>query len=174
MAVTQQLARVPAEYLAACRQSAGASTDGDPNWDPPSEDVLDLDWAPAVLERVCELAGLDNVHLDALRQATKGDSAIDLDFLNTHPHAIGPFGPPPTALSAAQVTRVSELLGQIDFPAVLARLPTEDTKAASLIGHGADKIVGGPRTYLLGHFNALREFYLAASQRHLLLVLWWD
>jgi hypothetical protein len=174
MAVTQQLARVPAEYLAACRQSAGTSTDGDPQWDPPPADVLDLDWAPAVLQRVCELAGLDGVHLDALRQATEGDSVIDLGFLNTHPHAIGPFGPPPTALSAAQVARASELLGQIDFLAVLAGLPTDDTEAASLIGHGADKIVGGPRKYLLGHFNALREFYLAASQRHLLLVLWWD
>ncbi|MDQ0784636.1 DUF1877 domain-containing protein [Streptomyces sp. B3I8] len=174
MAVTQQLARVPAEYLAACRQSAGTSTDGDPTWDPPSADVLDLDWAPAMLERACELAGLDGVHLGALRQATAGDSVIDLGFLNTHPHAIGPFGPPPTALSAGQVARVSELLGQIDFPAVLAVLPTEDSEVASLIGHGADKTVGGPRKYLLGHFSALREFYLAASQRHLLLVLWWD
>jgi len=174
MAVTQQLARVPAEYLAACRQSAGTSTDGDPHWDPPPADVLDLDWAPAMLERVCELAGLDGAHLDALRQATEGDAAIDLGFLNTHPHAIGPFGPPPTALSAAQVARLSELLGQIDFPAVLAGLPPEDTEAASVIGHAADKIGGGSRKYLLRHFNALREFYLAASRRHLLLVLWWD
>ncbi|MFD5799446.1 hypothetical protein ACFWIO_39180 [Streptomyces diastatochromogenes] len=109
MAVTQQLARVPAEYLAACRQSAGTSADGGANWDPPSADVLDLDWAPAMLERVCKLAGLDDVHLDVLRQATEGDSAIDLGFLDTHPQAIGPFGPPTTALSAAQVARVSEL-----------------------------------------------------------------
>ncbi|WP_427164083.1 DUF1877 domain-containing protein [Streptomyces sp. C1-1] len=174
MAVTQQLARVPVRYLAACRRSAGTSADGDPHWDPPPADVLDLDWAPAMLQRVCELAGLDDAHLDALRQATEGDSAIELAFLNTHPHAIGPFGPPPTALCAAQVARVSELLGHIDFPAVLAGLPTQDTEAASLIGHGADKIAGGPRKYLLGHFNALREFYLAASQQHLLLVLWWD
>ncbi|KND23290.1 hypothetical protein IQ63_45315 [Streptomyces acidiscabies] len=174
MAVTQQLPHTPAEYLTACRQSAAASADGDPHWDPPPADVLDLDWAPAMLEQVCQLAGLDRVHLDALRHATAGDSLIDLGFLTTHPHAIGPFGPPPTTLSAAQVTHVSELLGQIDFPAVLDRLPTEDTEAASLIGHGADKIVGGPRKYLLGHFNALREFYHAASQRHLLLMLWWD
>ncbi|MGY1503585.1 DUF1877 domain-containing protein [Streptomyces sp. QTS52] len=160
--------------LAACRQSAGTSTDGDPNGDPPSADVLDLDWALTVLERVCERAGLDSVHLNALRQATEGDSVIDLGFLDTHPHAIGPFGPPPTALSAAQVARVSELLGQIDFLGILAGLPTEDSEAASLIGHGADKTVGGPRNYPLGHVNALREFYLAASQRHLLLVLWWD
>ncbi|MGW4566879.1 DUF1877 domain-containing protein [Streptomyces sp. NPDC004561] len=150
MAVTQQLARVPAEYLAACRQPAETSTDGDPHRDPPSVDVLGLDWAPAMWGRVCEPAGLDGVHLDALRQATDGDSAIDLGFLNTHPHAIGPFGPPPTALSAAQVGHVSELLGEIDFAAVLASLATEDTEAASLIGHGAIKIVGGPRSTCWG------------------------
>lgn len=56
MAVTQQLARIPAEYLAACRQAASESPDRDSHWNPPSEDVLDLDWAPALLERVCEPA----------------------------------------------------------------------------------------------------------------------
>jgi uncharacterized protein DUF1877 len=174
MAVTQQLARIPAEYLASCRQSADAPKDGDPLWDPPSADVLDLDWAPFLLERVCELGGLDDVHRSALRQALDGDTAIDLAFLNTHPHAIGPFGPAPTALSAAEVARTAELLGQIDFPALLAALPADEAEAASLIGNGADKIVGGPKKYVLRHFNALREFYRAASRRQLLVVLWWD
>ncbi|MEU5646541.1 DUF1877 domain-containing protein [Streptomyces milbemycinicus] len=152
MAVTQQLARIPAEYLAACRQSASASPDGDPHWDPPTPDVLALDWAPALLARVGELAGLDDVHLDALRQATDGDTALDLGFLNRHPHAIGPFGPAPTALTSAQVVRVSERLGQVDMPALLAVLPTDDREAASLISHG----------------------HLDAAQRQLLVVLWWD
>ncbi|WP_202120995.1 hypothetical protein [Streptomyces sp. BA2] len=57
---------------------------------------------------------------------------------------------------------------------VLAVLPTDEAEAAALIGNGADKIVGGPKKYVLGHFNALREFYHAASQRQLLVVLWWD
>ncbi|MEU6091748.1 hypothetical protein ABZ865_34290 [Streptomyces sp. NPDC047085] len=48
------------------------------------------------------------------------------------------------------------------------------TEAASLIGNGADKIIGGPKKYLMGHFNAMREFYRGASQRQLLIVLWWD
>ncbi|MER5202455.1 DUF1877 family protein [Streptomyces sp. NPDC002825] len=174
MAVTQQLARIPAEYLASCRQSADASPDGDPLWDPPSADVLDLDWAPVLLERVCELGGLDDVRSEALRQALDGESDIDLDFLNAHPHGIGPFGPDPTALSAAQVARVADLLGQIDFPALLAALPTDEAEAASLIGNGADKIVGGPRVYLLRHFDAMREFYRGAAHRELLVVLWWD
>lgn len=144
MAVTQQLARISVEYLAECRQSASHSPDGDPHWDPHPADVLDLDWAPILLERACELAGLDDVHLNALRQATDGDSAIDLGFLNTHPHAIGPFGPAPTALSTAQAAHVSELLVQMNMPAILAALPADDTPTASLIGYGADKIAGEP------------------------------
>jgi hypothetical protein len=72
------------------------------------------------------------------------------------------------------VARAAELLGQIDFPAFLAALPADEAEAASLIGNGADKIVGGPKAYLLEHFNAMREFYRCASQRQLLVVLWWD
>ncbi|MGW2955228.1 DUF1877 family protein [Streptomyces eurythermus] len=174
MAITRQLARVSAEFLASCRQSAGASPDGDPRWDPPSADVLDLDWAPFPLQRVCEPGGLDDIHRKAVQQALDGDTVIDLAFLDTHPHAISPFGPDPTALSAARVARVAELLGQTDFPALLAALPTDEAEAASLIGNGADKIVGGPKKYLLGHFNAMREFYRGASRRRLLVVLWWD
>ncbi|MEU9321918.1 DUF1877 domain-containing protein [Streptomyces sp. NPDC048295] len=131
---------------------------------------------PFLSERVCDPGGLDDVHRNAFRQALDGETAIDLAFLSTHPHAISPFGPDSTALSAAlsaaQVARVAELLGQIDFP---APLPTDDTEAAALIrSNGADKIVGGPKKYLLGHFDAVREFYRGASQRQHLVVLWWD
>ncbi|MFE7128143.1 DUF1877 domain-containing protein [Streptomyces sp. NPDC057617] len=174
MAVTQQLVRVTADYLAACRQSANASPDGDPQWDPPSSDCLDLDWAPAMLERACELARLDTIHLNALRHATEGDTALDLGFLNTHPNAIGAFGPAPTALSAAAVAHVSALIGEIDIEAILAALPADNEEAGSLIGHGAEGVVGGPREYLLGHFIALREFYGKAAGGGLLVVLWWD
>ncbi|MFF4457930.1 DUF1877 domain-containing protein [Streptomyces goshikiensis] len=174
MAVTQQLARIPEGYLAACRQSAAASSDRDPHWDPPAYDVLDLDWAPALLKRAGEVAGLEEVHLGALRQATDGDTALDLGFLNTHPHAIAPFGDAPTGLAASQVARVSELLGQIDMPLLLATLPADERDAESLIGQMGGPITGGLRTYLLEHFNALRDFYLDAAKRHLLVVLWWD
>ncbi|MFF9053929.1 DUF1877 domain-containing protein [Streptomyces erythrochromogenes] len=173
MAVTQQLARIPAGYLAACRQSADASPDGDPRWDPPAYDVLDLDWAPALLERVGEVGGLGEVHLDALRRATDGDTALDLGFLDTPPHAIAPFGGAPTGLDAAQVASVSTLLGQIDMPVLLAALPADERAAASLIGQ-VGGITGGLRPYLLEHFDALRDFYVDAVERHLLVVLWWD
>ncbi|MFJ2647490.1 DUF1877 domain-containing protein [Streptomyces sp. NPDC087420] len=136
--------------------------------------MLDLDWAPALLARLGEVSGLDEVRLDALHEATEGDTALELGFLNTHPHAIGPFGPTPTALSSAQVTRVSELLDQIDMHSLLTALPTDNHATGYLIGHGADHIIGGLREYLLKHFNALRDFYLDAAKRHLLIVLWWD
>lgn len=71
------------------------------------------------------------------------------------------------------MARVSELLWQIDLPALLTALPTEETEAVSLIG-GSALIVGGLRKYLLDHFDALPEFYHDASQRRLLVVLWWD
>ncbi|MFE3865631.1 DUF1877 domain-containing protein [Streptomyces goshikiensis] len=173
MAVTQQLARIPEGYLAACRQSAGASSDGDSHWDPPAYDVLDLDWAPALLKRVGEVAGLEEVHLEALRRAIDGDTALDLGFLDTHPHAIASFGAAPTGLGISQVARVSELLGQIDMPVLLAALPADERDAGSLIGQ-VGAITGGLRGYLLQHFNALRDFYLDAAKRHLLVVLWWD
>ncbi|MFF3693172.1 DUF1877 domain-containing protein [Streptomyces sp. NPDC002221] len=174
MAVTQQLARIPEEYLAACRQSAAASSDGDHHWDPPAHDVLDLDWALALLRRAGEVAGLDAAHLDALRRATDGESALDLVFLDTYPHAIAPFGAAPTGLGISEVAQVSALLGRIDMPALLAALPADEGEAESLIGLMGGPITGGLRAYLLEHFNALRDFYLDAAERHLLVVLWWD
>ncbi|MEV5149462.1 hypothetical protein AB0L14_35040 [Streptomyces sp. NPDC052727] len=75
-----------------------------------------------------EPAGLDGVHLDALCKANNGDTALHLRFLNTHPHAIDPFGPAPSALSTAQVARVSGLLAQINMAVLLAALPPTTAK----------------------------------------------
>ncbi|MER7569054.1 DUF1877 family protein [Streptomyces sp. NPDC097941] len=171
MAVTQQLARVSAEYLAACRTRTEESFDGDHQWDPPTADCLDLDWAPAMLERACEIAGVGELHLAALRQATDGGVAMDVGFLNAHPHAIGPA---PAALEPLAVRQVSGLLREIDLQAVLAVLPLDMREAGALIGHGAEGLVDGPRTYLKDHFDALREFYAGASKRGLAVASWWD
>ncbi|MGW6912866.1 DUF1877 domain-containing protein [Kitasatospora sp. NPDC054939] len=170
MAVPQQLARVSAEYLAACRQSAAESPDGDHHWDPPSADWLDLDWAPSMLKRACELTRLNAVHLEALKRATDGDSGIDLDFLHANPHAIAPFSTSaPTALCPEAVAQVAALLEEIDMPAILQSVL--DSGTASELGQG---FTGDPTTYLLGHFGALREFYTEAARRELHVVLWWD
>ncbi|WP_405427535.1 DUF1877 domain-containing protein [Streptomyces erythrochromogenes] len=135
--------------------------------------MLDLDWAPALLERVGEVAGLEEGHLNALRRATDGDTTLDLGFLDTPPHGIAPFGGAPSGLGVSQVACVSALLDQIDMPVLLAALPADDRDAASLIGQ-VGGITGGLRPYLLEHFNALRGFYADAAERRLLVVLWWD
>lgn len=168
MAVTQQLARVTAEYLAACRRSA-AERDGDPRWDPPAAEVLDLDWAPAMLERVCEAGGVDAVRSAALRRSTGGGDAIEAGFLHGYPYGIGEFGPAPTALTADEVAEVAARLREIDLRAVLG---AGNEALAAL--EAESRIVGGVRAYLLGHFDALCAFYAEAARRGLLVVLWWD
>jgi hypothetical protein len=127
-----------------------------------------------MLERACEIAGVGELLLAALRKATDGGVAMDVGFLNAHPHAIGPFGPEPTALEPVAVRRVSGLLGEIDLQAVLTVLPLDIREAGALIGHGAEGLVDGPKTYLMDHFDALREFYAGASQRGFAVVSWWD
>ncbi|MFF1347378.1 hypothetical protein ACFVZJ_15540 [Streptomyces sp. NPDC058322] len=107
---------------------------------------------------VCEIAGVDDSHLAALRQATDGGVVLDVGFINAHPHAIGFFGPTPTGLESKEVERVSDLLGDIDFRAALAALPSDDHVAGMLIGHGVEGPTRGPETYLRVQFDALREF----------------
>jgi hypothetical protein len=99
---------------------------------------------------------------------------MDVGFLNADGHAIGPFGPAPAALEPLAVRRVSGLLGEIDLQAVLTVLPLDIREAGALIGHGAEGLADGPRTYLMDHFEALREFYAGASERGLAVVSWWD
>ncbi|MCB5166515.1 YfbM family protein [Streptomyces bambusae] len=174
MAVTQQLARVSAEYLAACRRSAEESPDGDPGWDRPPADVLDLDWAAAALLRTRERAGPDDLQLNALRDATSGDPNVDVGYLNTHPHAIGPFGPAATAVTPVQVTRISDLLADIDLPSLLATRPADGPDLTARTVDRAYGSGGASEAYLLEHLDALRAFYREASRRRLHIVLWWD
>ncbi|MET7440591.1 hypothetical protein ACWERY_29870 [Streptomyces sp. NPDC004082] len=103
-----------------------------------------------------------------------GEETMDVGFLNAHPHAIGPFGPAPAAFEPLAVRRVSGLLGEIDLQAVLAVLPLDMRGAGTLIGHAAEGLVDGPRTYLVDHFDALRAFYAEASKWGLAVVSWWD
>lgn len=173
MAVSQQLARVTAEYLATCERSARESPDGDPRWDPPPSDRLAMGWSPVMLERAGALAELDRAHLDALTYATEGGDTVDVGFLNTYPHAISPFGPQATALSAEEVARVATLLARIDPGRLAAGLPDGGPVAKALIGQGAEGIEGDLREFLRRHFADLRDFYEGAAGRGLSVVLWW-
>jgi hypothetical protein len=51
------------------------------------------------------------------------------------------------------VARAAEIVRRIDFAALLDALPADEAEAASLIGHGAGRILGGPKAYALGHFK---------------------
>ncbi|MEV0259878.1 DUF1877 family protein [Streptomyces sp. NPDC050617] len=168
MAVTQQLARVTEAYLARCRASAAANADADPEWYPPDDDWIDLDWAPRPLVHACELAGVRPRLLEALQRAVGGDLDVDVSMLR-HPEATGSFGPPPTALAPDSVARVAAGLAELDWEEVWAAIP--EGRRGTVVGDG---FTGDQLAYLAEHFTALREFYLDAARRGLSVVLWWD
>jgi hypothetical protein len=168
MAVTQQLARVSEEYINRCRASAAASPDADPEWDPPTNDWIDLDWSPQFLSNACELAGVDSCTLEALNRALDGAPDVDVSVLN-HPKATGGFGPPPTALAPDSVAHVAAKLAGLDWDSVLAAIPADRREVLA----GAH-FNGDPVAYLTTHFLALRSFYAEAAQQGLFVVLWWD
>ncbi|MHA6761532.1 DUF1877 domain-containing protein [Streptacidiphilus sp. PAMC 29251] len=172
VAVTQQLARVPAQYLDDCRSRAVVSPDDDPGWDPPLDDICDLDWAPALLERACGHAQIDPRLLDAVRCATSGDPVVDIAYLD-HPAAVGDFGPAPTALAPPEVTRTAAALQSVDFTSVLATLPDEDRQIAGVLGPAVEGLTGA-KHYLARYFMALCDFYQGAADRGLFVVSWWD
>ncbi|EME96727.1 DUF1877 domain-containing protein [Streptomyces mobaraensis NBRC 13819 = DSM 40847] len=168
MAVTQQLARVSGEYLERCRATAVARPDADPDWYPPVDDLLDLDWAPSPLIDVFGLAGVAPSTRAALVRALDGDPEVDVSYLR-HPEATGCFGPPPTALAPESVAGVAAELTALDGVEVLAAIPAD--RYAALVGDG---FTGDPSAYLTTHFTALRDFYENAARRGLFVVLWWD
>jgi hypothetical protein len=168
MAVTQQLARVSGAYITRCRTSAAASPDADPEWDPPANDWIDLNWSPRFLSDACELAGVDSCTLEALNRALNGDPDVDVSVLN-HPGATGGLGPPPTALAPDSVAHAAAKLAGLDWDSVLAAIPADRREV--LVG---DHFIGDPVAYLTTHVMALRNFYAGAAQQGLFVVLWWD
>jgi hypothetical protein len=168
MAVTQQLARVSGEYLDRCRTLAAASPDADPEWNPPADDRIDLDWAPSFLIDACKLAGVDTCTLEALMRALDGAPDIDVSVLH-HPEATGSFGPCPTALGPDSVARLAAKLTELDWEKTLAAIP--ENRRGTIAG---DRFTGNPPAYLTNHFTTLRDFYVGAAQRGLFVVLWWD
>ncbi|MFE5869106.1 DUF1877 domain-containing protein [Streptomyces roseifaciens] len=168
MAVTQQLARVSDAYLTRCRATAAAAPDADPQWDPPADARIDLDWSPRLLTGACELAGVDSPALAALNRALDGDRDVDVSVLN-HPEATGGFGPPPAALAPGSVAHVASELARLDWDAVRAAIPAE--RLSALAGPGFS---GDPVAYLTDHFTVLQRFYAEAAVRGQFVVTWWD
>jgi hypothetical protein len=169
VAITQQLARVSAEELAASRRSADELHKICSFELRPKEDYADLDWAGSALTRVCELAGLDARTLAMLRRALDGDTEVNAAYRD-HPDTV--WEHPVTGLEPAAVARVSRALQGVEPQAVLAALPSSLQKVKAAIGW--KDFEGDLPEYLTRHFTALRSFYEEAARRDLAVVLWWD
>lgn len=170
MALTQQLARVTPQYLEQCRQNAAASPDEDPRWDPPQDDILDLDWAIRGLVTFGRWACIEERNLAALERSIAGGDG-DVGFLD-HPAVYDGFDVPPALLAPAAVTEVAHALSAFDLTAALNRLPADDAEAVQACGF--DAFDGHPRDYLIQHFTALRDFYNTASNRGHAVLAWID
>ncbi|MEQ4305387.1 hypothetical protein ABNF97_29070 [Plantactinospora sp. B6F1] len=169
MAVTQQLARLSPEQLARCRGSV-EELDRLCSFELlSSSDYLDLDWAPAPLLGVFELARVGPPILAGLRRGLGGDTEVNPAYRD-RPESVS--GHPVTALESDAVAEVAGLLGQAEPQTVLVALP-EDAASARL-SIGMRDFDGHPGPYLHRHLVALRAFYADAARRRLAVVLWWD
>ncbi|MFY1596941.1 hypothetical protein [Micromonospora sp. WMMD737] len=163
MAVTQQLARLSADRLAACRRSV-EELDRLCSFELlPSSDHLDLDWSPGPILRACELGQVTPASLTALRRALAGDGEINPAYRTEHPV---------TALEPDAVADVTGLLGYANPEAALAAVPLD--AAAALAALGMPAFDGHPQAYLQHNLAALRDFYVHAARRRLAVALWWD
>ncbi|MFI9227914.1 DUF1877 family protein [Streptomyces rimosus] len=171
MALTQQLARVSEAYLAQCRRNAAASADGDPEWNPPDEDVLDLDWAVWGLLRYCREADVACEWTAAVQRSIEGENADSVRFLD-HPEVYDGFGTPPALLAPPVVAEVARRLDAIDMDSLLRGLPADAASAAAVCGFGA--FHGDLRKYLEDHVAALTDFYRGAARRGMAVVEWVD
>ncbi|MEV8098031.1 DUF1877 family protein [Kitasatospora sp. NPDC085879] len=171
MALTQQLARVSPEYLDRCRRAAADSADGDPRWDPPAADLLDLEWAAWGLERYLRRTGAAPGLADTLDRATSGDGSADIAFLD-HVTVYDGFGDPPALLAPDAVAGIVRALDAVDTAEMLARLPRDPSEAARICGF--DGFRGDLAAHLLQYFDALRDFCRGAAARRLAIVVWVD
>ncbi|MEV0282369.1 DUF1877 family protein [Streptomyces sp. NPDC050610] len=167
MALTQQLARVSPQYLERCREAATVSPDGDPQWDPPEDDTLDLDWAIWELLWFYRRMQPDASQIPVLEQAINGDPDGSVSFLD-HPEVYDGFDAPPALLTPAAVSQVARDL------AVMGIAPLLETLPAYREAGGFSGFTGEPREYLANHFALLQSFYSAASEREMAVVTWAD
>ncbi|MFD5503912.1 DUF1877 domain-containing protein [Streptomyces sp. NPDC127061] len=171
MALTQQLARVSPQYLAQCRAAAEVSPDGNPDWDPPAEDTVDLDWAIWGLIWFCQRMRIEGPCVQVLKRSISGDPGGDIEFLD-HPGVYDGFDSPPALLAPAAVAEVARGLAALDIGEVLSCLPADHLEAAETCGFRGFN--GHPREYLVEHFGLLQSFYLIASRRGLAVLTWPD
>jgi hypothetical protein len=160
MALTQQFARVTPEYLERCRASALDSPGAAPNWNPPTEDLLDAGWAAWGLIGHRSGSGAAPATVALLERAVSGDPDGDVGFLD-HDEVYDGLADPPRLLGPAAVADIAQGLDAIDVGALLADLPVSPAEAAVVCGFGP-AFVGDVRTHLVEHLAAMRQFYREA------------
>ncbi|MEV6196610.1 DUF1877 family protein [Streptomyces sp. NPDC051920] len=167
MALTQQLARVPPQYLDRCREAAASSPDGDPRWGPPDEDTLDLGWAVWELLTFNRQMQPDSRHIGILERSITGDLDAPVAFLD-HPEVYDGFDGPPALLAPAAVTEVARELAAMEIDSLLETLP------AYREAGGFPAFTADPGAYLAEHFARLRTFYDVAGLQGMAVVVWVD
>lgn len=167
MALTQQLARVSPHYLDRCREAAASAPDGDPHWDPPGEDTLDLGWAVWELLTFYRWAQPDSRNIGILERSICGDLNTPVAFLD-HPEVYDGFDDPPALLAPAAVTEVARALAVMEIDSLLA------TVSAYREAGGFSAFAGDPGAYLAEHFALLRSFYGMAGRQGMAVVVWVD
>lgn len=167
MALAQQLARVSPQYLEQCRRTARLSPVGDPRWDPPADDTLDLGWAIWELLRFYRCMQPDARQIPVLQRAIDGDGDSIVSFLD-HPEVYDGFDTPPALLTPEAVGQVAGGLASMDIGPLLETLP------AYREAGGFSAFTGDPRTYLIDDFTLLRTFYRVAVERQMAVVTWVD
>jgi hypothetical protein len=167
MALTQNLARVSHRYLEWCRGAAASAPDGDPRWNPPEEDILDLDWAVWELLAFYRRIQPDSPHISILERSIRGDSHDAVAFLD-HPEVYDGFDGPPALLAPAAVAEVARALAAMTLDSLLEALP------AYRVAGGFPAFSGDPGAYLAEHFAHLQSFYGIAGRHGMAVVVWVD
>ncbi|ONF67414.1 hypothetical protein [Amycolatopsis keratiniphila] len=171
MAVTQQLARIPATRLAVCRRSVDALHELCSFSSTPVEDYLDMDWWPATLKRAWALTEADDRTLARLRRCFGGEEEVNPAYRD-HPGTI--WEHPVTALEPPQANDVAEALRAVTPDAVRAVVPSDPDRIEAELGKGALGMGGDLAGQLAREHTVLRDFYEEAARRRLAVVLWWD
>lgn len=156
MAVTQLLQRVSikaAQEAASSEQALSQLIDI-------TQDTLDLDWAPACLEKAYRGLG-EHAHADLIASACEGAETVNMQYPD------GPsFYAVYSAITMHHPDRVAELAQQ------LARLPLD--ALAQLAPELLPTSIVRPVAYLQQHATSLVDFYRLAAAERQAVIAWWD
>jgi Domain of unknown function (DUF1877) len=168
MAVTLQFARITPAQLSECRRSV-AVLDRLCSFElVPESDHLDLDWAYDGVIRMCEHARVGDV--PAVRRAMTGEDEVNPAYRD-QPYTVIEQ---PRVLEPHDVIALSAVLRGIDLAQAFSKLPSDLQAIKETLGGTLTEFIGDPRDYLTEHFSSLREFYTAAADRRLAIVIWCD